>query len=191
MKNLLGVVRGQRVEEEIGYPRYLIGATGESAVRLRQNSDKPLPLRQLIFLHSSNDILAWILANHGQDPLDLLVVESRPDNRENGAEMPEPAIGRYPFLDRKNWEKAVGAMQANEDENENENEDEDEDEDEDEGEEEWLEAESEEEPQASARWGDPQASTRGKEPQASTHGKELQTSAREGTIVLDDVSIDT
>ena len=57
MKNLLGVVRGQRVEEEIGYPRYLIEATGESAVRLRQEPDKPLPLRQLIFLHSNNDIL--------------------------------------------------------------------------------------------------------------------------------------
>jgi len=34
MKNLVGGVTGQRVEEEIGCPRYLIGATGESAVRL-------------------------------------------------------------------------------------------------------------------------------------------------------------
>lgn len=138
MKNLLGVVRGQRVEEEIGYPRYLIGATGEGAVRLRQEPDKPLPLRQLIFLHSSNNILAWILDNHGQDLLDLLVVESRPDNGEDGVETPKPANGRYLFLYRKVWEEAVGAMQANEDE------------DEDEGEEEWLEAKSEEEQQASA-----------------------------------------
>ena len=189
MKNLLGVVRGQRVEEEIGYPRYLIGGTGEGAVRLRQEPDKPLPLRRLIFLHSSNDILAWILANHGQDPLNLLVVESRPDNGEDGAETPEPANGRYPFLDRKVWEEAVGVMQANEDEDEDE--DEGEDEDEDEGEEERLEAESEEEPQASTRGKEPQASTRGKEPQTSTRRKEPQTSAREGTIVLDDVSIDT
>ena len=184
MKNLLGVVRGQRVEEEIGYPRYLIGATGEGAVRLRQEPDKPLPLRQLIFLHSNNDILAWFLANHGQDPRDLLVVESRPDNGEDGAQTPEPANGRYPFLNRKIWDDAVGAMQADEDEDGDVDGDEDEDEnaDEDEGEEEWLEAESEEEPQAPAHRGEPQASARGREPQAS---------AREGTIVLDDVSIDT
>ena len=151
MKNLLGVVRGQRVEEEIGYPRYLIGATGEGAVRLRQEPDKPLPLRQLIFLHSSNNILAWILDNHGQDLLDLLVVESRPDNGEDGVETPKPANGRYLFLYRKVWEEAVGAIQANEEEDKDE--DEVEDEDEDKGEEEWLEGESEEEPQASARGG--------------------------------------
>ena len=83
MENLVGVVRGQCVEEEIGCPRYLIGATGEGAVRLRQEPQKPLPRRQLIFLHSNNDILAWLLANHGQDPLNLLVVESRRKNRED------------------------------------------------------------------------------------------------------------
>ena len=184
MKNELKVVRGQRVEEELGYPRYLIGATGEGTVWLRQETDKPHPLRQLIFLHSNNDILAWFLANHGQVPLDLLGVESRPDNGEDGAQTPEPANGRYPFLNRKIWGDAVGAMQADEDEdgdrdaddNENENADEDE------GEEEWLEAESEEKPQARAHRGEPLASARGREPQAS---------AREGTIVLDDVSIDT
>jgi len=136
MKNLVGVVRGQRVEEEIGCPRYLIGATGEGAVRLHQEPEKPLPLRQLIFLHSNNDILAWLLANHGQDPLDLLVVESRHKNREDRAQTPEPAKGRYPFLNRNVWEDAVGIMQA------------DEDEDEDEEEEEWLEAETKGEPQA-------------------------------------------
>jgi len=142
MKNLVGVVRGQRVEEEIGCPRYLIGATGEGAVRLRQEPEKPLPLRQLIFLHSNNDILAWLLANHGQDPLDLLVVESRRKNREDRAQTPEPAKGRYQFLNRNVWEEAVRLMQADE------HEDEDEDEDEDEEQEEWLEAESEGEPQA-------------------------------------------
>jgi len=98
MKNLVGVVRGQRLEEEIGCPRYLIGATGEGAVRLRHEPEKPLPRRQLIFLHSNNDILAWLLANHGQDPLDRLVVESRRKNREDRTQTPEPAKGRYPFL---------------------------------------------------------------------------------------------
>jgi len=137
MKNLVGVVRGQRVQEEIGCPRYLIGATGEGTVRLRQVPEKPLPLRQLIFLHSNNDILAWLLANHGQDPLDRLVLKSRRKNREDRAQTPESAKGRYPFLNGNVWEDAVGIMQA----------DEDEDEDEDEEEEEWLEAESEGESQ--------------------------------------------
>jgi len=100
MKNLVGVVRGQRVEEEIGCPRYLIGAHGEGAVRLRQEPEKRLRLRHHIFLHSNNDILAWLLANHGQYPLDLLVVESCRMNREDRAQTPEPAKGRYPFLNR-------------------------------------------------------------------------------------------
>jgi len=134
MKNLVGVIRGQRVEEEIGCPRYLIRATGEGAVRLPQEPEKPLPLRQLIFLYSNNDILAWLLANHGQDPLDLLVVESRRKNRQDRAQTPQPPKGRYQFLNRNVWEDAVGIMQADEDENEEE--------------EEWLEAESEGEPQA-------------------------------------------
>jgi len=93
-------------------------------------------MRQLIFLHSNNDILAWLLSYHGQDPLDLLVVESRRKNREDTVQTPEPAKGRYSFLDRNIGEDAVGIMQANEDQ------------DEDEEEEEWLEAKSEGERQA-------------------------------------------
>jgi len=96
---------------------------------------KPLPLRQLIFLHSNNEILAWLLVNHGQDPLDVLVVESRHKHREDRTRKPEPAKGRYPFLNRNVWEDAVGIMQA------------DENEDEDEEEEECLEAGSQGEPQ--------------------------------------------
>ena len=77
-------------------------------------------------------MLAWFLANHGQDPLDLLVVESCPDNGEDGAQTPEPANGIYLFLNRQIWDDAVGAMQADEnedgdrdgDENEDENADE-------------------------------------------------------------------
>ena len=141
MKDLLGVVTGQGVEEDIRYPRYLIGATGEGALRLRQEPEKPLPLRQLIFLHTNNDILAWLLANHGQDPLDLLVVRSRHDNGEDEAQTPEPANGRYPCLNHKVWEDTVEAMQADEEEDTDEDEDEDEDE-------EWLEAEKEGEAQA-------------------------------------------
>jgi len=134
MKNLVAVVRGQRLEEEIGCPRYLIGATGEGAVRLSQEPEQGLPLGQLILLHSNNDILAWVLANHGQDPRDLLFVESRRKTREDRAQTPDAAKERYPFLNRNVWEDAVGIMQA--------------DDDQDEEEEESLEAESEGEPQA-------------------------------------------
>jgi len=97
------------------------------------------------FSPSNNDILGWLLANHGQDPLNLLVVKSRPENEEDGAQMPEPANGRYPFLNRKVWADTVGAIPADEDEDKDGDEDEDKDEDEDE---EWLDAESEEKPQA-------------------------------------------
>jgi len=51
IRDLLRVVRGQDVEEEINCPRYLIGATGEGATKLRQDPEDPLPLRQLIFLN--------------------------------------------------------------------------------------------------------------------------------------------
>ena len=75
---MLLVVRGQDVEEEIRCPCYLIGATGEGAAMLRQKPDDPLPLRQLIFLNRNDDIRAWFLANKGHDPLDLMVLKSRP-----------------------------------------------------------------------------------------------------------------
>jgi len=101
---------------------------------------KPLPRRQLSFLYSNNDILVGLLANNGEDPLNLLVVESCRKNREGRAQTPGPAKGRYAFVNRNIWEDAVGIMQADEDK--------DEDEDDDEEEEEWLEAESGGEPQA-------------------------------------------
>jgi hypothetical protein len=108
------------VEEEIRCPRYLIGATGEGAARLSRAPEEPLPLRQLIFLYRDDDIRAWLLANNGKDPLDLMVLESRPDQGEDGDQTPEPANGRYPFFDRKVWDHAgqaedtVGAMQEEE-----------------------------------------------------------------------------
>ena len=76
-----------------------------------------------------------------------MVVESRQVEEEDGALTPEPANGRYLFLNRKIWEDTVEAIQADEDEDAYENEYVDEDEDEDEDEE-WLEAEKEGEPQA-------------------------------------------
>jgi len=105
IRDLLRVVRGQDVEEEINSPRYLIGATGEGATRLRQDPEEPLPLRQLIFLNRDDDIRAWLLANNGHDPLDLLVLESRPEDGNDLDETPEPPNGRYPFFDRNVWDE--------------------------------------------------------------------------------------
>ena len=86
IRDLPQVVSGQDVEEEINSPRYLIGATGEGATRLRQDPEEPLPLHQLIFLNRADDIREWLLPNNGHDPLDLLVLESRP---EDGDELDE------------------------------------------------------------------------------------------------------
>lgn len=105
MKTLLRVLQRQHVEEAIGYPRYLIGATGQGATSLRQKPSDPLPLSELIFLYRDDDIQAWLLANPGKDPLDLLVLESRQEQGRNRDETPAPASGRYPFFNRKVWDR--------------------------------------------------------------------------------------
>jgi len=102
----------QDVEEEIKCPRYLIGATGEGATRLRQDPSEPLPLCQLIFLNRDDDIRAWCLANNGHDPLDLMVLESRPEDVEDPDETPEPPDGRHPFFDCEVWDDSAGAEYA-------------------------------------------------------------------------------
>ena len=112
IRDLLRVVRGQDVEEEMNCPRYLIGASGEGATRLRQDPEDPLPLRQLIFLNRDDDIRAWFLANNGHDPLDLMVLESRPEDGDDLDETPEPPNGRYPFFDRDVWDEWAGAEDA-------------------------------------------------------------------------------
>jgi len=137
--HLLRVVREQDVEDETRCPWYLIGATGEGAVRLRQDPEDPLPLRQLIFLNRDDDIRVWFLTNSGQDPLDLMVIESRPEDGEDLDETPEPLNARYPFFDRAIWEESAGAEDAARAmEKEEEWFDEDE----------WLQAEAEGVPQA-------------------------------------------
>jgi len=105
--DLLRVVRGQDVEEEIQSPHYLIGATGEGAAMLRQKPDDPLPLRQLIFLNRNDDIYGWILTNKGHDPLDLMVLESHHEDGEDLDETPEPPNGRYPFFDLEVWDESA------------------------------------------------------------------------------------
>lgn len=106
MQMLLGVLKRQQMEQAIGYPRYLIGATGQGASSLRRRPSDPLPLSELIFLYKDDDIRAWLLANPGKDPLDLLVLEARLGQDGNRDVTPAPASGRYPFFDRKLWDRS-------------------------------------------------------------------------------------
>jgi len=75
LQSPLGVLKRQHVKDPIQYPRYLIGATGQGASALRRLPSDPLPLSELIFLYTDDDIRVWLLANPGKDPLDLLVLE--------------------------------------------------------------------------------------------------------------------
>jgi len=61
---------------------------GEGATRLRQDPEEPLPLGQLIFVNTDDDILAWLLANNSHNPLDLLGLESCPKGGDNLDETP-------------------------------------------------------------------------------------------------------
>jgi len=121
MQMLLGVLRRQQMEQAIEYPRYLIGATGQGASSLRRRPSDPLPLSELIFLYNDDDIRAWLLANPGKDPLDLLVLEARSGQDVNQDATPAPASGRYPFFDRKAWER-WGQMHDTGEEDYNDNE---------------------------------------------------------------------
>jgi len=71
LQSLLGLLKQQYVEDPIQYPRYLFGATGQGASALRWRPSDPLPLSELIFLYTDDDIRVRLLANPGKDPLDL------------------------------------------------------------------------------------------------------------------------
>jgi len=110
--DLLRLVRGQDFEEEIKCPWYLIGAMGEGGTRLHQDPEEPVPLQQLLFLNRDDDIGAWLLANNGHDPLDLTVLESRPEDGEDVDETLVPPNGRHPLVDRVVWDDSAGAEYA-------------------------------------------------------------------------------
>jgi len=99
------VLKRQHVEDLIQYPRYLIGATGQGASALRRRPSDSLPLSELIFLYTDDDIRVWLLANPGKDPLDLPVLESRQDHGEGRDETLAPASGGDPFFNRKAWDR--------------------------------------------------------------------------------------
>jgi len=91
------MLKRQHVEDPFQYPRYLIGAPGQGASALHRRPSDPLPLSELIFLNTDDDIRVWLLANPGKDPLDLLVLESRQDPGEARDETPAPAFAGDPF----------------------------------------------------------------------------------------------
>jgi len=99
------VLKRPHVEDPIQYPRYLIGATGHGASALRQRLSDPPPLSELIFLYTDDDIRVWLLANPGEDLLNMLVLESRQDQGEGRDETPAPASGGLPFFDSKAWDR--------------------------------------------------------------------------------------
>jgi len=112
IEELLHLVRAQDVEEEIKCAWYVIGVMGESATRLRLNREEPRPLRKLIFLNREEDIRERFIANNGHDPLDLMVLESPPEDGEDGDETRERSKGRHPFFDREVWDDLGGAEYA-------------------------------------------------------------------------------
>jgi len=136
---LLRGLREQDVEDELRCPRYLIGATGEAAARLRQDPEDPLPLRQLIFQNRDDNIRVCFLDNSGQAPLAVLVMESGAEDTEDLDETHEPPNGMYKVFARASWEESASAeygARAIEEEVESFDEHE------------WLQAEAEVAPQA-------------------------------------------
>jgi len=117
--------KGATPGEVILCPRYLIGATREGSNALSLDPTAPLPLRDLIFLHKDHDLRAWLLANDGKHPLDLMVLESRLEEAGDDRSTPEPVGGRHPFFDRNVWdhsgqaEDIVGGIQWDDENDEN------------------------------------------------------------------------
>ena len=97
IKNLLGVIKAQRVAEAILYPQYLIGNTREGSDAVRQDPTAPLPLRDRIFLNKDDDLRAWLVANNGKHPLNLMVLQSHHMEAGDDTSMAEPIGGRHPF----------------------------------------------------------------------------------------------
>jgi len=110
--DLLRWVRAEDVEEEIECLRYMISATGEGTTRLRQDSEEPLPVHQLIFLNRDDDIWGWFLAKNCHDPLDLIAIESRREDAEDTDETSEPPNGMHSILDREVWDDSAGPEYA-------------------------------------------------------------------------------
>jgi len=99
IQNLLGVIKAHRAEEAILCPRYLISPTGACSNAPSLDPTAPLHLRDLILLHKDDELRAWLLANCGKHPLDLMVLESRRQEAGGDRSTPEPIGGRHRFFD--------------------------------------------------------------------------------------------
>ena len=118
------MIKAQRVEEAILCPRYLIGATREGSDAPRLDPTAPRPLRDVIFLNTHDDLRAWLLANDGKHPLDLMVLESRHMKAGDDRSTPEPVGGRYPFFNSNVWDHSgqagdiVGGIRSDDEDHE-------------------------------------------------------------------------
>jgi len=81
---------------------------------LGRRPSEPLPLSELLFLYKDRDIRAWLLANLGKDPLNLLVLETRQGTDQGQAETPVHVSGRHQFFDRNIWHR-IGSGESMDD----------------------------------------------------------------------------
>ena len=77
----------------------MIGLTDDGVTRLRQDPDEPRTRHQLIFPNRDDNIAECFLANNSHNPLNLMVLESCPEDGEDPHETPEPPNRRYLFFD--------------------------------------------------------------------------------------------
>jgi len=103
MRTLLGVLMRHQMGQAIGYPRYIISATGQGASSLSLQPSDPLPFSELIFLYKEDDIGVLLLANPGKDSLDFLVLETLQGQAGNRNTTPAPLSLLYPFSTERPW----------------------------------------------------------------------------------------
>jgi len=115
ISTLVFVLQNQHVEEPIKSLRYLIGVTGHGTSMLPPHVSQPLPRSKLIFLYKDRDIRSWLLANPGNDPLNLLVLETRQGTDEGRAETLAPGSGRHQSFDPNVWHRIGSAESVDDD----------------------------------------------------------------------------
>jgi len=66
-------------------------------------------------LYTDVDICAWLLANQGKDPLDLIVLEKHQGTDEGRAKRPAPVSGHHQFSHPNLWHRIGSAENVNQD----------------------------------------------------------------------------
>ena len=75
------------LERGYGY-RVLVGATREGTRMLQNDPDEPLPLGEMVPLHSDRDVRIWWSTNTQNEPMDLLFYGHRATANEAGTPSP-------------------------------------------------------------------------------------------------------